>query len=186
MNNWNSCSQTEKCELSFCPGAEPSPALLVAGPSRRRVRKCSKEAGTKPEETAPRIKGKPGRKPKPKSGRGWTKLCVAQDFKSSFVSKAEPCHSTEEPPFSFDSCHLTIVRVQRKQTSKSRYSPFSSALYWTNLSNAFITATEALICWSVSCSILPSLVNKTPRNLNSSASGKFTQREQSTLTQLFM
>ncbi|XP_037544799.1 trinucleotide repeat-containing gene 18 protein [Nematolebias whitei] len=47
--------------------AEPSPALLVAGPSRRRVRKCSKETGAKPEEATPRIKGKPGRKPKPKS-----------------------------------------------------------------------------------------------------------------------
>lgn len=53
------------------PGAEPSPALLVASCSRRRVRKCSKEgkeAGQKPEETVPKIKGKPGRKPKPKPG----------------------------------------------------------------------------------------------------------------------
>lgn len=68
-------SRKEKCLFYlfglFCSfaGAEPSPALLVAGPSRRRVRKCSKEAGAKPEETTPRIKGKPGRKPKPKPGK---------------------------------------------------------------------------------------------------------------------
>ncbi|KAL6103290.1 tnrc18 [Pungitius sinensis] len=49
--------------------AEPSPALLVASCSRRKVRKCSKEckeAGAKPEESTPKVKGKPGRKPKPK------------------------------------------------------------------------------------------------------------------------
>lgn len=54
------------------PGAEPSPALLVASCSRRRVRKCSKEgkeAGAKADEAnAPKIKGKPGRKPKAKPG----------------------------------------------------------------------------------------------------------------------
>lgn len=52
----------------FYAGAEPSPALLVASCSRKRVRKGSKDAGTKAEETAPKIKGKPGRKPKPKPG----------------------------------------------------------------------------------------------------------------------
>lgn len=54
--------------LSLGPGAEPSPALLVSSCSRKRVRKSSKDAGTKPEEAAPKIKGKPGRKPKPKPG----------------------------------------------------------------------------------------------------------------------
>ncbi|KAJ3600596.1 hypothetical protein NHX12_031576 [Muraenolepis orangiensis] len=54
-------------------GAEPSPALLVASCSRRRVRKCSKEggaketSGAKAEDGGPKIKGRPGRKPKPKA-----------------------------------------------------------------------------------------------------------------------
>lgn len=62
-------------------GAEPSPALLVASCSRRRVRKCSKEgkeAGAKADEAAaPKIKGKPGRKPKAKPGEAptrWPKI----------------------------------------------------------------------------------------------------------------
>lgn len=159
---FESCSQTEKCDLSFCPGAEPSPALLVAGPSRRRVRKCSKEAGTKPEETTPRIKGKPGRKPKPKSGRGWTQLLVLRTTSEApyLISKAEPCHPTEEPLFSLDLCHTTISEgwnVNRPVNQDIQ--PSAQLFYWTNLSNAFMTAPEALIRWFFSCSIWPSLVN---------------------------
>ncbi|XP_052364217.1 trinucleotide repeat-containing gene 18 protein-like [Oncorhynchus keta] len=49
--------------------AEPSPALLVASCSRRRVRKCSKDTSeTKPKtgDSAPKGRGRPAKKPKPK------------------------------------------------------------------------------------------------------------------------
>ncbi|KAK1876912.1 Trinucleotide repeat-containing 18 protein [Dissostichus eleginoides] len=71
--------------------AEPSPALLVSSCSRRRVRKCSKEskeAGTKPEDSAPKIKGKPGRKPKPKP-----ETSVNPDVRE----KADPPSSSSAP-----------------------------------------------------------------------------------------
>ncbi|KAK5856620.1 hypothetical protein PBY51_008203 [Eleginops maclovinus] len=71
--------------------AEPSPALLVSSCSRRRVRKCSKEgkeAGTKPEDTSPKIKGKPGRKPKPKP-----ETSMNPDIRE----KADPPSSSSQP-----------------------------------------------------------------------------------------
>ncbi|KAK6312631.1 hypothetical protein J4Q44_G00182950 [Coregonus suidteri] len=49
--------------------AEPSPALLVASCSRRRVRKSSKatsETRPKAEDSAPKGRGRPAKKPKPK------------------------------------------------------------------------------------------------------------------------
>uniref|UniRef100_A0A8C7KIG6 Trinucleotide repeat containing 18 n=1 Tax=Oncorhynchus kisutch TaxID=8019 RepID=A0A8C7KIG6_ONCKI len=49
--------------------AEPSPALLVASCSRRRVRKCSKDTSeTRPKtgDSAPKGRGRPAKKPKPK------------------------------------------------------------------------------------------------------------------------
>ncbi|KAM8845546.1 trinucleotide repeat-containing gene 18 protein isoform 1-T2 [Spinachia spinachia] len=73
--------------------AEPSPALLVASCSRRKVRKCSKEgkeAGAKPEESAPKIKGKPGRKPKPKPETFLNpEGCEAADSSSSSAQATE-------------------------------------------------------------------------------------------------
>uniref|UniRef100_A0A674ETC7 BAH domain-containing protein n=1 Tax=Salmo trutta TaxID=8032 RepID=A0A674ETC7_SALTR len=48
--------------------AEPSPALLVASCSRRRVRKCSKDTSeTRPKagDSAPKGRGRPAKKPKP-------------------------------------------------------------------------------------------------------------------------
>lgn len=78
--------------LSLGPGAEPSPALLVTSCSRKRVRKSSKDAGTKPEETAPKIKGKPGRKPKPKPGGEVPPITSAgKEWKHHFVFFLETC-----------------------------------------------------------------------------------------------
>ncbi|KAL0992513.1 hypothetical protein UPYG_G00094350 [Umbra pygmaea] len=50
--------------------AEPSPALLVASCSKRRVRKCSKdtnETRPKAEDSAPKSRGRPTKKNKPKT-----------------------------------------------------------------------------------------------------------------------
>lgn len=89
-------------------GAEPSPALLVASCSRRRVRKCSKEgkeAGAKADEAAaPKIKGKPGRKPKAKPGEAPSPLAKnnqASEWKSLPSGRrcqtARPAEYTEHP-----------------------------------------------------------------------------------------